>query len=62
MFMAGGMTYSEIREAYQLSSALNKDIIIGEFVWCQHENQSEVVFRFDAYDNSSSVRRRLEGP
>ncbi|EIN09586.1 Sec1-like snare protein [Punctularia strigosozonata HHB-11173 SS5] len=29
VFVAGGMTYSEMREAYQLSSALNKDIIIG---------------------------------
>ncbi|KAJ7698949.1 Sec1-like snare protein [Mycena rosella] len=29
VFVAGGMTYSEIREAYQLSSSLNKDIYIG---------------------------------
>jgi syntaxin-binding protein 1 len=29
VFMAGGMTYSEIREAYQLSVSLNKDIYIG---------------------------------
>ncbi|KAK7056390.1 syntaxin binding protein 1 [Paramarasmius palmivorus] len=29
VFVAGGMTYSEIREAYQLSTALNKDIYIG---------------------------------
>lgn len=29
VFVAGGMTYSEMREAYQLSSALNKEIIIG---------------------------------
>ncbi|EIM86902.1 Sec1-like snare protein [Stereum hirsutum FP-91666 SS1] len=28
-FMAGGMTYSEMREAYQLSSSLSKDIYIG---------------------------------
>ncbi|CAK5269873.1 unnamed protein product [Mycena citricolor] len=28
-FVAGGMTYSEIREAYQLSSTLNRDIYIG---------------------------------
>lgn len=31
VFTAGGMTYSEIREAYQLSSALSKDIIMGKF-------------------------------
>ena len=30
VFMAGGMTYSEMREAYLLSRSLNKDIIIGE--------------------------------
>ncbi|KAJ7117604.1 Sec1-like snare protein [Mycena epipterygia] len=29
VFVAGGMTYSEIREAYQLSTSLNKDIYIG---------------------------------
>ncbi|KAL0953723.1 hypothetical protein HGRIS_004913 [Hohenbuehelia grisea] len=29
VFVTGGMTYSEIREAYQLSTALNKDIYIG---------------------------------
>ncbi|KAK1235695.1 syntaxin binding protein 1 [Marasmius sp. AFHP31] len=29
VFMAGGMTYSEVREAYQLSSSLNKEIYIG---------------------------------
>ena len=30
IFVAGGMTYSEIREVYQLSSALQKDIYIGK--------------------------------
>lgn len=29
VFMAGGMTYSEIRSAYQISQALNKDVYIG---------------------------------
>jgi syntaxin-binding protein 1 len=29
VFMAGGMTYSEIREAYSLSTSLNKEIYIG---------------------------------
>lgn len=32
VFVAGGMTYSEMREAYLLSESLNKDIIIGECV------------------------------
>ncbi|OJA09546.1 hypothetical protein AZE42_01142 [Rhizopogon vesiculosus] len=29
VFMAGGMSYSEIREVYSLSTSLNKDIYIG---------------------------------
>ncbi|KAI0339658.1 Sec1-like protein [Trametopsis cervina] len=29
IFVAGGMTYSEMRETYLLSNSLNKDIIIG---------------------------------
>ncbi|KAH9004485.1 Sec1-like protein [Lactarius hatsudake] len=29
VFVAGGMTYSEMREAYMLSSQLGKDVIIG---------------------------------
>ncbi|KAJ7163127.1 Sec1-like snare protein [Mycena filopes] len=29
VFIAGGMTYSEIREAYQLSASLSRDIYIG---------------------------------
>ncbi|KAI0046954.1 hypothetical protein FA95DRAFT_1572786, partial [Auriscalpium vulgare] len=29
VFVAGGMSFSEMREAYQLSHALNKDIYIG---------------------------------
>ncbi|KAG2757041.1 Sec1-like protein [Suillus brevipes Sb2] len=29
VFVVGGMTYSEIREAYSLSTSLNKDIYIG---------------------------------
>jgi hypothetical protein len=27
------MTYSEMREAYQLSNSLNKEIIIGKLDW-----------------------------
>jgi syntaxin-binding protein 1 len=29
VFVAGGMTYSEMREAYQLSNVLHKEVIIG---------------------------------
>ena len=28
-FVAGGMTYSEMKEVYQLSSSLQKDVFIG---------------------------------
>lgn len=31
VFVAGGMTYSEIRSAYQVSSANNKDVYLGTF-------------------------------
>ncbi|KAG7094021.1 hypothetical protein E1B28_007644 [Marasmius oreades] len=31
LFVAGGMTFSEIREVYQLSSSLTKDIYIGDY-------------------------------
>lgn len=34
VFIAGGMTHSEKREVYQLSSALNKDIFIGSTHVC----------------------------
>jgi syntaxin-binding protein 1 len=33
VFVAGGMTYSEVREVYQLSTSLNKDIYIGNLVF-----------------------------
>ena len=33
MFVAGGMTYSEMREAYLLSKSLNKDIYIGSLLF-----------------------------
>jgi len=29
VFIAGGMTYSEMRTAYQISSSMNKDVFIG---------------------------------
>jgi syntaxin-binding protein 1 len=29
VFVAGGLTYSEVREAYSLSNTLGKDIFIG---------------------------------
>ena len=32
VFVAGGVTYSEIRETYQLSNSLQKDIYIGELI------------------------------
>jgi syntaxin-binding protein 1 len=38
VFMAGGMTYSEMREVYQLSAPLNKDIIIGMYLFLSLAN------------------------
>lgn len=32
VFVAGGMTYSEVREVYQLSHSLGKDIYIGSII------------------------------
>jgi syntaxin-binding protein 1 len=32
VFVAGGMTYSEMRAAYQLSASLGKDIFIGAWI------------------------------
>jgi len=32
VFVAGGMTFSEMREAYSLSSQLGKDIFVGAYV------------------------------
>lgn len=41
VFVAGGMTYSEAREVYQLSNALNKDIFIGtQISLCQIPSHS----------------------
>jgi syntaxin-binding protein 1 len=32
LFVAGGMTYSEMREAYLLSNQLGKDIFVGAWI------------------------------
>lgn len=32
LFVAGGATYSELREVYQLSDSLHKDIYIGQLI------------------------------
>lgn len=63
VFVAGGMTYSEMREAYQMSGPLGKEIIIGatEFSLVQHSSltgRSGAAFRFDAHDPTTAVRRR----
>ena len=43
VFVAGGMTYSEMREAYVLSSQLGKDVIIGACACYQCRLMSPVV-------------------
>lgn len=41
VFVAGGMTYSEMREAYLLSKSLNKEIIIGTCSRASEPSSSE---------------------
>ena len=43
VFVAGGMTYSEMREAYSLSSQLGKDVIIGTL----QATQAKTLFSID---------------
>lgn len=54
VFVAGGMTYSEMREAYSLSKSLNKEVIIGK---ANHIIDCDVsaanVYRFHAYAHTS---------
>ena len=43
IFVAGGMTYSEMREAYLLSKSLNKEIIIGgKYLWWNLVSDTDV--------------------
>lgn len=61
VFVAGGMTYSEIREAYQLSTKLNKEILIGEL--CNIYSRcscTTVLSRFNPYFHSCSIYERYE--
>jgi syntaxin-binding protein 1 len=63
VFVAGGMTYSEIREAYQLSTSLNKDIFIGIYLLFfffvsispTHLSSPLFFFRFYAYDHAERI-------
>lgn len=43
VFVAGGMAYSEMKEVYQLSGSLQKDIYIGRFVRIQEERAIDIV-------------------
>ena len=59
VFVAGGMTYSEVREVYQLSSSLNKDIYIG-LSFPQHPRQNVVYstsYRIFTHHHPSALRR-----
>jgi hypothetical protein len=61
VFVAGGMTYSEIRTAYQVSNAHNKDVYIGQcFVTCS-ELVSELC-RLLACHHARSVSRGPNSP
>lgn len=62
VFVAGGMTYSEMRETYVLSNSLGKDIFIGAFLdplyapYCAHTVHS----RFNTHRHTAAVRGRSE--
>jgi hypothetical protein len=62
LFVAGGMTYSEMREAYLLSSQLGKDVFIGaaaQLIGLIVEADSAVVVdRINAHADAAPVRRR----
>jgi syntaxin-binding protein 1 len=56
LFVVGGMTYSEVREAYQLSSALGKDIFIGKIGMEFDPNIiSKRCFRLDTYFDTTRL-------
>lgn len=44
VFQLGGMTYSEIRSAYQVSNASNRDVFIGTADLYQKSGQAELIF------------------
>lgn len=59
VFVAGGMTYSEMREAYLLSKSLNKDIIIGALRYLHVDTSIVKIIhgpRLDACSHSASIR------
>jgi len=47
VFVAGGMTFSEVRSTYQVSERLGKDVYIGEC--CYDEGRKIDVTHFDVY-------------
>lgn len=63
VFVAGGMTYSEMREAYSLSKSLNKEIILGAYPFPRTPKAHSPNFahRFHAYGNAAGIRGRSEG-
>lgn len=56
VFVAGGVTYSELRETYQLSNSLNKDIYIGMSSFSPQTTLTES-YRLNTYHNPKILRR-----
>jgi hypothetical protein len=63
------MTYSEMREAYLLSSQLGKDVFIGgwngpwyidsnELTMADNSLDSVMAYRFDTCADAAAIRRR----
>jgi hypothetical protein len=46
IFVAGGVTYSEIRSAYQIGQALGKEVIIGKLTGIERKRELSRLVRF----------------
>lgn len=53
VFVAGGMTYSEMRTAYLKSASLGKDVYIGEFI--QHRDLCSYATVIDVFVGSTHI-------
>jgi syntaxin-binding protein 1 len=52
LFVAGGMTYSEMREAYLLSSQLGRDVFIGAWNGPWYMDSNELTKTDDPFDST----------
>lgn len=64
VFVAGGITYSEMREVYNLANSLHKDIFIGEICDGRTKNEYQLIwhFRLNARCHSQGICRWSQSP